>query len=71
MNTLEKFLIYKINKKGIQIDETYSDHTNPIYGILIKKTTLNHLVPLHFPHHHTDPCQHSYTSSLQAYTGRT
>jgi hypothetical protein len=39
MNTLEKFHIYKIRKKGIQINETYSDHTNPIYDILIKTKT--------------------------------
>jgi hypothetical protein len=35
-NTLENFHIYKINKQGIQLNETYTDYTNGIYDTLIK-----------------------------------
>jgi hypothetical protein len=31
MNTLEKFYIQNISKKGIQINKTYSELINPIY----------------------------------------
>jgi hypothetical protein len=36
MNTLEKFRIFSITRKCLQINETYTDLTSPIYDILIK-----------------------------------
>jgi hypothetical protein len=36
INTLEKFCIYKISRKGVQVNEAYSVHTNSICDTLMK-----------------------------------
>jgi hypothetical protein len=37
VTTLNKFHIYKISKKAIQIKETYSDYLNTTYDFLLKE----------------------------------
>jgi hypothetical protein len=36
LNTLERFHLYKMTKKGLQMNDTFRDIHNPIFDILIK-----------------------------------
>jgi hypothetical protein len=37
-NTLERFYIYDLTKKSLQMSDTFTDMHNPIFDILIKNT---------------------------------
>jgi hypothetical protein len=39
LNTLERFHIYKMTKKGLQMNDTFTDIHNPIFDVLIKTHT--------------------------------
>jgi hypothetical protein len=39
LNTLEKFHTYEVTKKGLQMNDTFTDMYNPILEILIKYYT--------------------------------
>jgi hypothetical protein len=36
LNTLERFYIYDLSKKKLQMNDTYTDTYNPIFSLLIK-----------------------------------
>jgi hypothetical protein len=38
INTLEKYHIYNTTKKGLQLNDTFTDIHNPIFDVLIKYT---------------------------------
>jgi hypothetical protein len=38
LNTLERLYIYDLTKKGLQMNDTFTDTHNPIFDILIKNT---------------------------------
>jgi hypothetical protein len=39
LNTLERFYIYDLTKKGLQMNDIFTDTHNPIFDILIKTHT--------------------------------
>jgi hypothetical protein len=38
LNTLERLYIYDLTKKGLQMNDTFTDTYKPIFDILIKNT---------------------------------
>jgi hypothetical protein len=38
LNTLERFYIYNLTERGLQMNDTFTDMHNPIFDILKKKT---------------------------------
>jgi hypothetical protein len=57
LNTLERLYIYHLTKKGLQMNDSFTDTHNPIFDILIKNTLKK---PYPFP---TTPATHRITTS--------
>jgi hypothetical protein len=38
LNTLKRVYIYDLTKKGLQMNDTFTDTHNPVFDILIKNT---------------------------------
>jgi hypothetical protein len=50
LNTLERYHIYEMTKRGLQMNDTFTDMHNPIFDVLIKthtQTTPSHHHPQH------------------------
>jgi hypothetical protein len=45
LNTLGRFYIYDLTKKGLQLNDTFSDMCNPIFDILVKTYPSNFPTP--------------------------
>jgi hypothetical protein len=59
LNTLERFHMYKMTKKGLQINDTFTDIHNPVSDVLIKTHTeispsRHHLQNTNSPPTHTN-----------------
>jgi hypothetical protein len=54
LNTLERFHIYDMTKRGLQVNDTFTDMHNPIFDILIKTHT--QITP---SHQHPTPIDHT------------
>jgi hypothetical protein len=60
LNTLESFYIYDLTKKGLQLNDTFTDMYNPIFYLLIK--TDSHLTPHpNATHNINPPSYYQYT----------
>jgi hypothetical protein len=60
LNTLGRYHIYEMTKRGLQMNDTFTDMHNPIFDVLIK--THNPLPPLPtalIPHQST-PINHTW-----------
>jgi hypothetical protein len=53
LNTLERFYIYDLTKKGLQLNDTGTDVYNPIFDLLIQ--TNSHTTPHPTITHNTNP----------------
>jgi hypothetical protein len=66
LNTSERFHIYDVTKKGLQMNDTFTDIHNPIFDILIKThtqtTTTHSTIP---PPTHTNETHSIYTQEPQ------
>jgi hypothetical protein len=49
LNTLERFYIYDLTKRGLQLNDTFTDIYNPIFNILVKAHPSNSPSPSSSP----------------------
>jgi hypothetical protein len=61
LNKLERFYIYDLAKRGLQMNDTFADIHNPIFHAIIKKDTQVTPPPNHYPHQ-TPPNPHQHTT---------
>jgi hypothetical protein len=45
LKTLERFYIYDLTKRGLQLNDIFTDTFNPIFDILVKAHVSNSSIP--------------------------